>query len=181
MSYSMRLVAALMALPVLAPSAALADLDVPMDEVRIMRFGTPVKTVFVGNPLIADVTVIDTNRIFVLGKNFGSTNIIVLDADGDQIANERVTVQGSSAQTVTLQRGNSVTTLACGGERCNAIAVPGDENSSEPFGAVSEQVRAREELLKAASGVALPGGGGTSTSNSEAPVPSAALPSSSIN
>lgn len=161
-SRNLRMFAIAAALPVsvLLPTVAQADLAIPMDEVRIMRFASPVKTVFVGNPLIADVTVIDTNRVFVLGKNFGATNIIVLDSDGEQIANERVTVQGSSTNIVTLQRGSVTTNLACAGERCNAIAVPGDQNSLDTFGAVSDQVRAREELLKAASGIALPGGGG---------------------
>ena len=59
-----------------------ARLSVPMDEVRMVTFVKPVATVYVGNPMIADITVIDSRHVFVLGKAFGATNIIALDSNG---------------------------------------------------------------------------------------------------
>src|ERR1700742_1207357 len=82
-----------------APAFA-ASVSVPLDEVRILSFPDPVTTVYVGNPVIADVTVIDSKHVFVLGKSFGATNLIALGPDGNAIANEHVLVFGHSASTV---------------------------------------------------------------------------------
>ena len=64
-----------------------AEFTVPMDQVRMITFQAPISTVFVGNPQIADVTVVDSTRIFLMGKNFGTTNLVALDADGNQLSN----------------------------------------------------------------------------------------------
>ena len=43
----------------LGASAAFAeDINIPMDQTQIVTFAMPVKTVFVGNPLVADVNVL---------------------------------------------------------------------------------------------------------------------------
>ena len=127
--------------------AAAAELTVPMDEVRIVTFRTPVKTVLVGNPLIADVTVVDATRIFIMGKNFGTTNLVALDNSGRQIVNHRITVLSRTGSVVTLQRGRAQTTLACAGTRCQVAPQPGDD--AEPFG-VADQINSREASLRAA-------------------------------
>ncbi len=132
--------------------AAAAELTVPMDEVRMITFRTPVKTVFVGNPLIADVTVVDATRIFILGKNFGTTNLVALDDAGRQIVNDRITVLGRTGSIVTLQRGRAQTTLACAGARCQVAPQPGDD--AESFGVVADQINSREADLRAAASAA---------------------------
>ena len=111
----------------LASGAADArGLSVPMDEVRMLSFVRPVSTVYVGNPTIADINVIDSKHVFVLGKTFGSTNIIALDAEGKQVANNRVTVFGRSGSVVTLNKGIDQQTFACTGARCENAPTPGD-------------------------------------------------------
>ena len=117
------------------------DITIPMDEVRIVTFATPVSTVYVGNPAIADVTVIDSRRVFLLGKNFGTTNLVALDPKGNPTVSERVTVYGRQGAMVTLHRGAAQTTYACAGTRCEASPVPGDDNTN--FDAVVGQ---REKL-----------------------------------
>ena len=107
-----------------------AGLSVPMDEVRMMSFTKPVATVYVGNPVIADVNVIDAKRVFVLGKSFGQTNIIALDADGKQVANSRVTVHARSGSTVTLNKGTQQQTFACASGRCENTPTPGDSKDN---------------------------------------------------
>src|SRR5215475_7887136 len=42
-----------------------------LDEVHTLAFETPVSTVYVGNPSIADVTMIDARHAFVQGKGYG--------------------------------------------------------------------------------------------------------------
>jgi hypothetical protein len=119
----------------LAGTAALAGgVSVPMDEVRTVTFGKPVATVYVGNPAIADVNVIDSRHAFVLGKSFGTTNVIALDSQGRQISNTFVTVSGARGATVTLTRGSAQTTLACSNARCESAPVPGDSHYSDSIG-----------------------------------------------
>lgn len=136
----------------LTASAALAaDIVVSMDEARLVTFAVPVKTVFVGNPLIVDVTVVDTRHVFVLGKTNGTTNIIALDEAGNQAVNEQVTVFGRPGTMVTVQRGIAQSTLACDTFRCESLPLPGDDK--DKFDAVSGQIEKRQDLsLKAASG-----------------------------
>lgn len=110
--------------------AVAGDITLPMDEARIVTFPQPVATVYVGNPSIADVTVIDSRRVFLLGKAFGTTNLIALDSKGNPATSQRITVFGRPGSTVTLHRGPAQTTFACAATRCEAAPVPGDDNNN---------------------------------------------------
>lgn len=127
-----------------------AAFEVPLDQVRIVTFDSPVKTVYVGNPVIADITVIDSTHVFLLGKNFGTTNIIALDNAGRQSFNEQVTVMERTGGAVTVQRGASKLTMMCSAARCEASPIPGDDKA--PYDAVTGQMTARETMGTAAAG-----------------------------
>jgi Flp pilus assembly secretin CpaC len=137
--------ACLAALAFAAGEAVARDITLPMDEVRIVTFPAPVATVYVGNPSIADVTVIDSRRVFLMGKSFGTTNIVALDSKGNATMSQRVTVYGRPGGTVTLHRGAAQFTFACAEARCEAVPVQGD--ARDPFEAVSSQ---REKLASGA-------------------------------
>jgi len=109
-------------------AAQASGIAVPEDEVRIVTFTKPVATVFVANPSVADINVIDPTHAFVLGKAFGATNMIALDAKGNPVSTEHVTVTGSS-HLVTLDRGSSQYTFACASARCESAAAPGDQRT----------------------------------------------------
>lgn len=113
--------AAAVSVPALAGS-----ISVPIDQSRVVTFKKPVSTVFVGNPTMGDVSVIDSRHAFVLGKAFGVTNLLALDAQGNVVANDRLTVYGHTADVVTLNRGANQFTYACADKRCEAAPVPGD-------------------------------------------------------
>ena len=130
-------------------TASADDFAVSMDQMRLLTFSAPVKTVLVANPVIADVTVIDNRRVFVLGKNFGVTNLVALDAAGKEIANDQVIVSGRAGTVVTLQRGPAETTFACNDDHCRAAPVPGDDKG--PFDEVAGQIEKRDTLSKSAS------------------------------
>lgn len=108
-----------------AAGAQASGLAIPEDEVRILTFPKPVATVFVANPTVADVNMIDPTHAFVLGKAFGATNMIALDSQGLPVTTEHVTVLGSS-HLVTLDRGSAQFTYACASARCEVSATPGD-------------------------------------------------------
>jgi|SRR6185312_1113749 len=122
---------------------ALADgIAIPMDEARVIAFDRPVQTVFVGNPMIADVNVIDARHAFILGKAFGVTNVIALDSRGNPIASRTVTVLGGGT-LVTLNRGDQQYTYACANARCEHARAPGDVK--EAYDANLSQIQTRED------------------------------------
>ena len=111
----------------LALPAQADDLSLALDEVQTVTFPRPVGTVNVGNPGIADITMIDARRAFILGKAYGSTNIIALGRDGEPVSNTRVSVMSrQQPATVTLNRGTQRTTYNCTAVRCEVVPQPGD-------------------------------------------------------
>jgi hypothetical protein len=142
------------ALVVFAASPAYADgVAISMDEVRTITFPKPVATVYVGNPAIADINMIDSRHAFVLGKGFGNTNIVALDHEGDQVSNTHVSVMAREDSTVTLQRGAGRLTYSCTASHCEATPQPGD--AKDAYDAVNGQLATHEGAAKgAASGQA---------------------------
>jgi Flp pilus assembly secretin CpaC len=135
-------IAAALAFGLLSTSALAGGVSVPMDEVRTVTFTKPVTTVYVGNPSIADVNMIDSRHAFLLGKSFGSTNIIALDSAGREVSNVPVNVSAGhgGGSTVTLTKGTAQTTLACSGARCEAAPQPGDSNFSGIMGDIEKHM-----------------------------------------
>jgi Pilus formation protein N terminal region len=142
------------ALVVVAASPAYADgVAISMDEVRTITFPKPVATVYVGNPAIADINMIDSRHAFVLGKGFGNTNIVALDHEGGQVSNTHVSVMAREDSTVTLQRGTGRLTYSCTASHCEATPQPGD--AKDAYDAVNGQLSTHEAAAKgAASGQA---------------------------
>lgn len=109
-------------------SMADAGIGVTIDEARMITFEKPAKTIYLGNPTIADINVIDAQHAFVLGKTFGTTNLIALDSDGNQVANKQLTVVNQTA-AVTLNRGSDQFSLSCTRAHCESSPRPGDPSS----------------------------------------------------
>jgi Flp pilus assembly secretin CpaC len=135
---------------VLVSSVVAADpITMSTNEVRVVTFKRPVKSVFVANPVIADITVIDSTRAFLLGKSLGSTQILALDERGQEAFNDKITVLAEPGNVVTLQRGKAQVTLSCIDERCQTAPIVGD--AAEPFEQTLGQI-AKSEQMKAAAG-----------------------------
>lgn len=111
-----------------APKVA-GGVSVVMDQVRIVTFNRPVATVFVGNPVIADATVIDPYHAFILGKTFGVTNLIALSAQSQTIANQQITVANRNGGVVTLNKGANQFSYACTSAHCETNPIPGDQKA----------------------------------------------------
>jgi Flp pilus assembly secretin CpaC len=131
-------------------AARAAAMSVPLDEVRVVSFAKPVATLYVGNPVIADVIIIDSRHAFVQGKAFGMTNVVALDANGRPIANQQIVVAGRANATVTLQRGKEQVTYACAGGRCQPAPTPGD--SKDAFDSATDQISKYQGLIAKAAG-----------------------------
>jgi type IV secretory pathway protease TraF len=119
-----------------------------LDEVHTLTFRAPVSTVYVGNPTIADVTMIDARHAFVQGKGYGRTNIMALNRDNVMVFNTHVTVTGNQGGgTVTLNRGAQRVTLNCTGGRCEPTPMPGDGKDSDAF---NGQIAAHQSAARGA-------------------------------
>jgi Flp pilus assembly secretin CpaC len=133
--------------------ASAAGLAMAMDEVRTVTFKTPVATVYVGNPAIADINMIDARHAFVIGKAFGSTNIVALDSDGKQVLDTRIAVVSSPASagsTLVLNRGVQRVTYSCTVAHCEVTPEPGD--GKDAFEQVSGQLAAHSDNARKAAG-----------------------------
>ena len=131
-----------------ATPAFAGGMQVNLDQVRTITFRSPVSTVYVGNPAIADINMIDSRHAFVLGKSFGTTNLIALNHQGVSVANEQITVMGDQGSTVTLNRGAARITYDCSAGRCERTPTPGDDKTA--FSDAIEQNGAHQDANKKA-------------------------------
>lgn len=124
--------------------------SVVMDEVRVVTFKRPVSTVFIGNPVIADATVIDPYHAFILGKAYGVTNLIALSAQSQTVANQQITVANRSGGVVTLNKGSAQFTYSCTTAHCETNPRPGDQKGyfDDNTGSIGSH---EEQGIKAAS------------------------------
>jgi hypothetical protein len=91
----------------------------------LVTLARPAKTIVVGNPTFADLSIIDARHAFVLGKTMGVTNLIALDADGRQISNEQVTVV-NDREALTFNSGPVQYNYTCSRAHCENLPRPGD-------------------------------------------------------
>lgn len=143
----------LAAFAVVAGSASFAlakdPIAVMIDRAKVMRISAPAATVVIGNPAIADATVQDRQTLVITGKITGVTNLVILDAKGELIADELISVEKTDRGTVTVQRGASRYTYACT-PSCNVALEPGD--NPEFFGQASTQLTGRNSFVTSATG-----------------------------
>jgi Flp pilus assembly secretin CpaC len=125
--------AALLLAASLAPAAPVLAQDGPIsvkaNMARILRISAPAATVIIGNPGIADVTIQDPQTLVLTGKSYGQTNLIVLDTQGNPIADTMIEVIQETADVVTMYLGGARTTLACA-PVCQQTITLGDDLSA---------------------------------------------------
>jgi Flp pilus assembly secretin CpaC len=105
-------VAALAAASVAAPATA-APLVVPIDQFVRLNIPGEVGSVLVPNPAVVDYTTVDSRTIYVFGKGYGATDLVVLDRNGQTLFSGEVVVTGSNAGRVSVYRGSARTDMAC--------------------------------------------------------------------
>lgn len=103
----------LAALGALAGAAAAEDLHVGVNQARPLRLSAPAEGVAVGNPNIAAVSVQNDQLLFITGRSYGATNLVILGANGRVLYNGRVIVGDGDTNSVTLTRGSETTRLDC--------------------------------------------------------------------
>lgn len=121
---------------------------VHLDKAKVLQLPDKTSTIIVGNPIIADVTLLKrTNRMVITGKGFGQTNLIALDASGNAIGESLIQVVTDDTSLV-VQRGMDRESYNCA-PACQPTVKLGD--SATYMGAVAGQIQNRNS-------VSLPGG-----------------------
>ncbi len=138
------LLGALMALSVTGVVGAQAvDVKVFPDQAKLLTISGQPSTVVIGNPVYADVLVVG-NKLLVQGRNYGSTNVIILDADGNQLASFDVVVAGRPKREIEVFKGGHRLTYICAPE-CARTLNPNDTISAMQD--VATRIQLREALI----------------------------------
>jgi Flp pilus assembly secretin CpaC len=94
------------------PSCA-ADIDVVLDQAKLVKLPERVATLVIGNPLIADVTVQAGGLMVITGRGYGHTNLIALDRAGAVLTEKTVEVHSPRAGIVVVYRGVARESYSC--------------------------------------------------------------------
>lgn len=119
-------------------AAAAADIRVPIDQAVPVRLAAPAEGVAVGNPSIAGVSVQDDQLIFITGRSYGTTNLVIVGANGRVLYSGRITVTPDEGGSVMVTRGTQTARLECT-PLCRPHADIGDANAES----LNEQLGAR--------------------------------------
>lgn len=111
-----------------------------VDNAKVIRLPENTRTVIVGNPMIADVSLQKNGVVILTGKSYGATNLIALDKSGGMLAESMISVQAQQASVVMVQRGLERESYSCT-PNCQPSAQLGD--STKHFGEVSGQATSR--------------------------------------
>lgn len=98
---------------VIGPASAETGVQVMMNEAKIIKVARPIDTVVIGNSAIVDAAVQNNTTIVLTGKGFGSTNVVLLDKDGEAIVDQQVIVSRQDSGSVRVYRRAQMQTLSC--------------------------------------------------------------------
>ena len=128
-----------------------------VDQARLVKIPAGAQTLIIGNPTIADVTLLKQNSMMVLTpKAYGETNFIALDAAGNPVAESMIrVVNGSDA--LIVQRGMERQSYSCA-PSCQPVERLGDDEKY--LGAVAAADNAHATRI---AGTAAPTGPGLMT------------------
>ncbi len=96
---------AVLATAAFAGPAAAAAVTVAVDHNVKLPLAGPAGSVVVGNPTVADVTVVDSRTVFVSGRGPGSTDVTVVDPLGRTVFAGDIRVVSEPGAHVVIHRG----------------------------------------------------------------------------
>lgn len=96
-----------------AMSAFAGQLTVEINKTKPLSVAGQASSIVLGNPDVADVTVTEANRLFVTGKAFGTTNLIIYNIEGRQIYSADVVVTTNSSNLVSVVRAGASEVVDC--------------------------------------------------------------------
>lgn len=124
-------------------SAYAAQITVETGKAKAIKLNTNADSVIIGNPNIADVAVHDDTLLFVTGKSFGTTNLMIFDKQGNTLVNSDIVVTANTATWVSVKRAGQNYTYDCA-PACRPTLATGDEENH--YNNVGEQLLIQKEL-----------------------------------
>ena len=103
-----------------APASASRTMTVAAGQAATVPLSGPAREIVVGDPQIADVSVVNDRTLVILGKRVGVTTLFAFDSQGRTLTGGQVLVTDVAAAAVTVQRGVNASAYACDG-RCTAL------------------------------------------------------------
>jgi hypothetical protein len=123
-------------------------LSVTLDQAKIARIPDGTVTLVIGNPIVADVTMLKgSGAMVVTGKGFGETNLIALDGQGNVLDEKTIRVVPTGSVLV-VQRGMERESYSCA-PTCMPTVQLGD---GKLFNDASSQLTARNGLVAPSQG-----------------------------
>jgi len=116
-----------------------------VDKAKLFRMKHPASTIIIGNPTIADVSIQDGTLLVFTGKNFGTTNVIILDENDKEIAEFDVSVRSGNARSMTVFKGASRSSYNCA-PTCEKSLSVGDDKDG--FDLVKSQMETKMSISK---------------------------------
>lgn len=116
------------------------DISIKLDQAFPVRLAAPAEGVAVGNPAIAGVSVQNDRLIFVTGRSYGSTNLVIVGGGGRVLYSGRITVSPDETGVVMVTRGVEAARLECT-PLCRPRPDIGEAAST--FSATTDQVNGR--------------------------------------
>lgn len=125
-----------------SPSFAVQELIIKTDQTQLIDVSGNPGAVVIGNPSIADATV-HANKIFIHGRSFGSTNLIILDQSGNQLVSLDITVQLGGENNLALYKAGNRYSYVCAPD-CEATLQSGDQ--ADWFGDIAKMDSKKSDL-----------------------------------
>ena len=132
-----------------APVQAQEQVSVVVDRAKVFRIEEPAKTIIIGNPSIADVVMNDPTTLIITGKSYGTTNLVILDGEGQPIIDEVIVVRPPETGLVTVQRSGQRFSYNCA-PSCQPTINMGDQD--EFYKTTSDQAAKHSGLAESAAG-----------------------------
>jgi len=133
--------------------AAEKSVTVFADQAKVLNVPGRPSSVIVGNPMIADVS-LQGEVMAVHGRHFGTTNVIVLDNQGNELAALEVNVIRSGTNELEIFKGGAEGKIVgkysyvCAPD-CESVLMPGDDNDYNTLIAGQVSAKSKEAISSA--------------------------------
>ena len=117
---------ALSAVLLSSPANAENTITVEADRAKVVNLAGEPSAIIIGNPTFADVTV-RGGKLIVHGRHFGTTNLLILDDKGDQLANFELNVVQRPVKGVVMYKAGARETYSCA-PSCEVTLSVGDSD-----------------------------------------------------
>lgn len=106
--------------------AAAQQVIVEANKSTALKINGDAASVVIGDPRVADVAVHDANLIFITGRTFGTTNLLIFNQAGKQLYSGDVVVTSNTSNLLSVNRAGLTNTYDCA-PRCRSALAVGDE------------------------------------------------------